>query len=121
MAVLGARGVHVLAMAVLDTTDSAIIRLVLDDPDRGRGLLMAEGFPFSESQLVAVEINAASDLNRLTTALLEAELNINYLYPFIPMPMGKPVLGLSLEDNDMAEQVLKRHQFRVLRQPDLLR
>jgi len=54
-------------------------------------------------------------------ALLEAEININYLYSFIPHPRGKSLLGLSMEDNEMAEQVLQRHQFRTLRQSDLSR
>jgi len=31
--ILGAHQLHVLALTVLDTTDSSIIRLVLDDPD----------------------------------------------------------------------------------------
>ena len=54
-------------------------------------------------------------------ALLEAELNINYLYWFIPHPQGKSILALSMEDNDLAEQVLHRHQFRTLRQTDISR
>jgi len=54
-------------------------------------------------------------------ALLEAELNINYLYSFIPHPQGKPILALSLEDNDTAEQALRRHQFRTLKQTDISR
>ena len=33
---LGAKDVHVLALMVLDTTDSAIIRVVVDDPERAR-------------------------------------------------------------------------------------
>jgi len=117
---LNARSVHVLGLMVLDTTDSAIIRVVVDDPDRARELLVQEGFPFTESNLVVVEVNSA-DLNRLMSALLEAELNINYLYSFIPQPQGKPVLGLSMEDNETAEQALKRHQFRTLKQADISR
>lgn len=116
----GTHGVHVLGLMVLDTTDSAIIRLVVDDPDRARDLLRQEGFPFTESKLVVVEVTA-SDLNKLMAALLEAELNINYLYPFIPRPEGKSILGLSMEDNELAEQALRRHQFRVLRQTDISR
>jgi hypothetical protein len=54
-------------------------------------------------------------------ALLEAELNINYLYSFIPHPQGKSILALSMEDNDMAEKILKRHQFPVLKQSDISR
>jgi len=117
---LGTHGVHVLALMVLDTTDSAIIRVVVDDPDLARDLFNREGFPFTESRLVVVEVNP-TDLSRLMVALLEAELNINYLYSFIPQPQGKPVIGLSVEDNEMGEQALRRHQFRTLRQADISR
>jgi hypothetical protein len=118
---LAAQVIHVLALMVLDTTDSAIIRLVVDDPDKARDLLQRRGVPFLESELLVVEVDAASDLNKLMTALLESELNINYLYSFIPHPRGKPLLALNMEDNEIAEQVLKRHQFRVLRQADISR
>ena len=117
---LNAKNVHVLGLMVLDTTDSAIIRIVVDNPDGARELLIAEDFPFTESNLVVVEANP-TDLNRLMTALLEAELNIHYLYSFIPQPEGKPVVGLSMEDNDTAEQALRRHQFRTLKQTDISR
>jgi hypothetical protein len=118
---LGSHNVHVLALTVLDTTDSAIIRIVLDDPDKARDLLREHDFPCTETKLVAVEVNSPEELNRLMAALLEAELNINYLYSFIPHPHGKSILALSMEDNDMAEQTLKRHQFQVLKQSDISR
>lgn len=116
----GAHGVHVLGLMVLDTTDSAIIRVVVDDPDRARELLNQEGFPFTESRLVVVEANS-TDLGRLMSVLLQAELNINYLYSFIPHPNGKSILALSMEDNEMAENALKRQAFTVLRQMDVSR
>ena len=121
ISLLNSRNVHVMALAVLDTTDSSIIRIVADDPDRARDLLNEHDFPFTESELLVVEIDAATDLHRLMSALLEAELNINYLYSFIPQPHGKSILGLSMEDNDLAEQVLRQHQFRVLKQSDISR
>jgi hypothetical protein len=118
---LAAQGVHVLALTILDTTDSAVIRFVVDDPERARSLLVQHGFPFTESLLLVVEVDSATELHRLMAALLEAEVNINYLYSFIPHPQGKSILGLSMEDNEIAEQVLRRHQFRVLRQADISR
>jgi hypothetical protein len=117
---LNAKSVHVLGLMVLDTTDSAIIRVVVDNPDEARELLVRESFPFTESNLVVVEANP-TDLNRLMSALLEAELNIHYLYSFLPKPEGKPVVGLSMEDNETAEQALKRHQFKTLKQADISR
>ena len=121
IALLSSRDVHVLALTVLDTTDSAIIRLVVDDPDAARELLVEQGFAFTESDLVVVEVDSATELGRLMAASLEAELNINYLYSFITHPEGKSMLALSIEDNEVAEQVLKRHQFRVLKQSDISR
>jgi hypothetical protein len=105
---------------VLDTTESAIIRIVVDDPDQARKLLVQHGFPFTESTLVVVEA-ISTDLARLMSALLQTELNINYLYSFIPHPHGKSIIALSMEDNELAEQALRRQQFTTLRQVDLSR
>lgn len=119
--ILGPRNIHILALTVLDTTDSSIIRIVLDDPETARELLQQNGFAFTESNLVVVEVTSPEELNRLIAALLEAELNINYLYSFIPHLNGKSIVGLSMDDNDVAEQILKRHQFPVLKQADISR
>ena len=116
----GTHGVHVLALMILDTTDSAIIRVIVDDPEKARELLSRDGFPFTESQMVVVEANS-TDLGRLMSVLLQAELNVNYLYSFIPHPQGKSILALSMEDNEMAEQALRRQQFTTLRQTDISR
>ena len=113
--------VHVMGLTVLDTTDSAIIRMVVDDPDEARTVLHEHGFAFTESKLVVVELDAATDLAKLTAALLEAELNVNYLYSFIARSHGKSLLALSMEDNEVAEKVLKKHQFRVVHQADISR
>ena len=112
--------VHVLALTVLDTTDSSIIRVIVDDPDRARELLQKEQFPFTESHVVAVEASP-TDLARLMAVLLQAEVNINYLYSFIPQPQGKSMVALSLEDNELAEQALRRAHFNTLRQADISR
>ncbi len=118
---LSSRGVHVLALTVLDTTDSAILRLVVDDPDQARVLLKENGFAFTESSLLVVQLTATTDLTALMAGLLEAEINVNYLYSFIPSPGGKPLIALSMEDNDLAEQALRRREFHVFRQSDISR
>src|SRR5206468_2547058 len=95
---LGSHAVHVLALTVIDTTDSAIVRLVVDDPEKARRLLTTQSFAFTESDLLVVELAAVTGLGGLMSALLEAELNINYLYSFILHPEGKSMLSLSMED-----------------------
>ena len=58
-------------------------------------------------------------LKDLLHALLEAELNIHSVYPFLPRPGGESGLVIHIEDQEIAEQSLRQHQFRVLYQPDL--
>jgi hypothetical protein len=118
---LAEHAVHVLALTLLDTTDSTIIRLIVDDPERARALLEEHAFPFTETVIVAVEIAGEGQLQDVLAALLEAELNIHYTYPFLTRPGGKSALALSLEHPDVAEDALRRHQFIVLYQEDLSR
>jgi len=118
---LAEREVHILALTVLDTTDSTILRFVVDDPDRARKLLAEHAFPFSETQVLAVEVDGEGRLKDVLYALLEAELNIHYVYPFLTRPGGTSGLVISIEDQEVAEQSLRQHQFKVLYQPDISR
>jgi hypothetical protein len=106
---------------VLDTTDSAIIRLVVDDPEAARDLLQEHGFPFSESDLLVVEIESEFRLKDVLSALLQAEINIHYIYSFMTRSQDSTALALNLEDRDVAEEALRRHQFKVLGQADISR
>ncbi len=117
---LGSQNLQVLGLTVVDLTDSSIVRLVVDDPDRARQLLVQENVAFTENSLVVVEVNA-TEVARLMSVLLEAELDINYLYPFIPHPHGKTMIALSSEDNEVAEEALGKNSFRTLRQMDIVR
>jgi len=121
IALLSSNSVHVLAVTVLDTTETAIIRLVVDDPQAARRLLEENGFAFTECKLLVVEIEGATQLPELMSAFLEAEVNVNYMYCFIPHPQGKSILGVSMEDNEVGEKVLTQRGFRVLRQSDVSR
>ena len=118
---LSAASVHVLAVTVLDATETAIIRLVVDDPQAARVLLKDNGFAFNTCELLVVELAAATQLPELMAAFLEAEVNVHYMYCFIPHPQGKSILGISMEDNEVGEKVLTQHGFRVLRQADVSR
>jgi hypothetical protein len=113
--------VHVMAMTVLDTTDSAIVRFVVDDPDKARELMVNNDFPYVECAVLAVEITDESQLKGVLAALFEAEINIHYIYSFIKRPEGKCAVAINAEDDDVAAQALATKGFRVLTQRDISR
>ena len=120
-ALLKDHNVHIMAITVLDTTDSAIVRVIVDDPDRARELMVNNDFPYSEGEVLAVEISDESDLKGVLAALLEAEINIHYVYSFIKRPEGRSALAINAEDVDVAAQALANRGYRVLKQHDISR
>ena len=120
-ALLKQNDVHVMAITVLDSADSAIVRLVVDDPDKARELMINNDFPYSEADLLVVEIDDESKLTLVLSALLEAEVNIHYIYSFIKRPKGKAALAISVEDPDVAAQSVSQRGYKVLSQADISR
>ena len=118
---LSDHNVHLVAITTLDTTDSAMIRILVDDLKRTRSLLKERAFCFNETEVVAVEIDSQDSLRNITNALVQAEININYIYPFMRRPEGKVGLVIRLEDNDLAADVLAQNQIKVLTQGDIAR
>ena len=118
---LAAHNVHVMAVTTLDTTDSTVVRIIVDDPDRARELLINNDFFYIECDVVAVEFNEEGDLKNVLAALLEAEINIHYVYSFVKRPNDRTALVLNIEDPDIAAQALNHRGFRVLTQRDISR
>lgn len=115
------RNIHAVALTILDTTDSSILRVIVDDPDEARQMLLEHGISFAETGMLVVELAATTDLIKALSALLEAEINIHYCHPFISRPHEKSALAFHLEDIELAAQSLERHGFKVLGQKDISR
>ncbi|HEY1764054.1 MAG TPA: acetolactate synthase [Opitutaceae bacterium] len=118
---LKSNNVHVMAITVLDTTDSSIIRFVVDDPAKARELMISNDFPYGECNVLAVEIGDESEMSTILAALLEAEINIHYIYSFIKRPADRCALAVNAEDPETAAQALANRGFRILQQSDISR
>ncbi len=119
--VLAENDVHVMAMTVLDTTDSSILRLIVDDHEQAAAILKRKNFLFTETPVLVLEMHSAAELHKALCALLEAEINIHYTYAFITRPQGKCALAFSLEDPDVAAHALRHSGFRILNRSDICR
>jgi hypothetical protein len=118
---LSVHEVHVVALSILDTTDSSIIRLIVDYPEEAQKFLIEHQFSFVQSELVAVELTSESEIKTVTSALVQAEINIHYIYPFLVRPNGRYAMAISLEDNELAADTLRRSQLNVIGQEDIAR
>src|SRR5438105_13665650 len=89
----------IVALAIEESADSALVRLICSDPDAGRHTLHQEGFSFSEVDVLAVTLqgNSRHPLEAICSALLAAEINIHYAYPLLISPHG-PALVVYCDD-----------------------
>ena len=121
VALLAKHNIHIMAMTTIDQTDTALDRMIVDDPDRARELMAANNFFFTECEVVAVEIANESQLGAVLSALLMVEVNLHYASSCLMRPRGKSALALSVEDNDLAASALNTRGFKVLTQRDISR
>jgi len=114
-------GIDILAISVLDTTDSAVIRLIPNYPKDLARLLKSQSISFTERMVLAVELDKDDSMHMLTKSLLRAEINIHYVYSFLHQPNGKPVIAIAMEEEDTAIDALQSYHLKVLSQDELIR
>lgn len=118
---LSEQDIHILGLATVDTTDSAMIRLIVDYWQPARNLFHGLSMAFALNDVVLAELHSTEDMSRVTRALMEAEINIHYMYPLLLRPNGHSGLVLRLEDQDLGEEVLRQSGIITLDHSDLAR
>jgi hypothetical protein len=119
---LNDRSVHVVAISVQDSADTAIVRIVVSDPESVQDIFHEHEIPFSMCQLCVVELKeGATELGKVLAALLAAEVNIFGSYALLTRPRGRTALAIHVEDDDCACAVLNSHGFTILGQHDISR
>ena len=119
---LGEANVHICGLSVVDTADSAVIRMVVDDPDQCREALRKARLPVNESSLVVVELlRGPEKLDSVLQHLVAAEVNVQYTYSLMVRPRDKALLALHCEDSEYARDVLTKAGFAVISQKDISR
>ncbi len=107
---LAEAGVNLRALSVADTQDFGILRLIVDDPDRAKAVLEANGKIVSVTNVVAVSIpDEPGGLARVLSILRDADINLEYLYAFVAPSGGHASLVLRVADNAAAEAVLAQN------------
>jgi hypothetical protein len=104
--------VRIIAITISDSTECAIVRFVLSDPEQGREVLERAGLAIVESDLIGVELpDSPQPLLQVCTALLQAEVNITQVYPLLARPHGNPAVALMVDNIEIALDTLANKGF----------
>lgn len=119
---LDSHNVVVLALSIQDSSESAIARMIVSDPDLVGELFQQEDIPYGACDVLVIELaDGPADLSKVLAALLMAEVNIIFSYPLLIRPRGRSVLVMHVDDIDCSSNVLLGEGFVILTQSDLSR
>jgi hypothetical protein len=112
--------VRVMALSIADSVDYAIVRMVLDNYERGKEIFSLSNFTVFENDLVGVELpNDPQPYVKICLALLQAELNVHYTYPLLYRGHGRGAIALYVDDVDLALKILSEKGHRIVTENDL--
>jgi len=78
---LGAAGINIRGFSTTEAAEYGIVRLIVDDPDKGRALLHDAGFTTHFSQVICVKVpDEPGGLARVLDQVAAAGASIDYLY-----------------------------------------
>ena len=106
--VLKAKNVNIRALAVSETTDFGIVRMILSDTSLGSAALREANFTVKETTVLQQEIpdNPGGLLETIARPLTKAGINIEYFYAFLDTSPGKATIVVKVTDPDQAENIL---------------
>jgi hypothetical protein len=74
-------GVNIEAVSITNNIEHGIVRLLVSDSVAARAKLEAAGFPVVEAEVICLELtDKLGKLARMTEALAQARINIEYAY-----------------------------------------
>src|SRR5512147_1883263 len=100
-------GVNIRALTIAEAGDFGVIRMVVDDPEKGYKVLKDNGFTVSTTDVLAVEMkDTPGGLYEIVNALGESGVNVDYAYAFVTAKAQKAMLILRVDDLSAARRSL---------------
>ncbi len=112
---LAEAGVNMKALALADTSEFGILRLIVDKYDAAKAALKAKGFTVGSTSVVAVGVShTPGGLNSVLKILENKGINVEYMYGF-PLQAGadEAVMIFRFDRTELAVEVLQQSGIRV--------
>ena len=112
--VLSENDINIRAMCMADTSEFGILRLVVDNPIKGKEVLEENNFLVKITEIIGVEMNdAPGGLTTVLNIIKENNIDLEYLYAFTHDKADKAILLLHTDDIDNLINVLTEKDITI--------
>lgn len=109
--VLKESNVNILSMSLADTTEYGLLRLIVNDPERGKTALMENGFSSMTTDVLVVKIpHAPGSLRDMLEFISDGDVSVEYLYG-LSIEGDNASVVMKTNDLDKAMQLLRANNF----------
>ena len=113
--ILGEAGVNIRALSLADTKDFGIMRLIVNDNEKAKAVLVAKGLTVRKTEVVAVEVpDRPGGLADILKCLCDSGINVVYLYAFVQQSGSNAIIIFRFDETDRAIEVLSKNQVKIL-------
>jgi hypothetical protein len=120
--ILAKEGINLSALTLADTSEFGILRLIVDQPDRARDVLMDAGIVVRISDVLAIAMDdAPGGAVGILHLLSSAGLNVEYIYACVGKQSGKALMVIRTDDIELAEDILHRGGYGDINPADVYR
>jgi hypothetical protein len=113
--ILSEANVNIRALALADTSDFGVLRLIVDNNAKAVEALKNRGFTVGRTDVLAVEVeDRPGGLHRLLDMLHKAEINVEYMYAFVQHSGENAVMIFRIDNINEAIRVLEEHNVKVI-------
>ncbi|MBQ6512568.1 acetolactate synthase [Methanobrevibacter sp.] len=118
--VLSSADVNIRAMCMADTSEFGILRLVVDNPEKGKEALEENNFLVKITEIIGVEMNdAPGGLTSVLKVIKDNEIDLEYLYAFTHDKVGKAILLLHADDIDELISALQKENITIVQSEEV--
>ncbi len=120
--ILGNKEINIRALAIADTTEFGILRMIVDRPQKAYEALEERGFTVSQTEVVVVEVeDKPGGLAQVMAILGKEGINVEYLYAFVA-PRGRGALVvLKIEEKKATVDLLQEKKVKILSAEEISR
>jgi hypothetical protein len=113
--ILSEANVNIRALALADTSDFGVLRLIVDDNTKALEALKNQGFTVGRTDVLAVEVeDKPGGLHSILDMLNNAKINVEYMYAFVQHTGKNAVMIFRFDNIDEAVKVLEEHNVKVI-------
>lgn len=113
--ILSEAGVNIRALALADTSDFGVLRLIVDDNAKAAHALKTRGFTVKNTPVVAALVSdRPGGLHGILDLLTKAGINVEYMYAFVAQSGNNAVMIFRFDKIDEAIDLLSKNNVEII-------